>query len=134
MGIGLINFSQLFYSLIVRSSRPEVFLGKGVQKICSKFTIEHPWQSAISIKLQSNFIGITLRHGFSPVNLLQISKTTIFRRTPVDGWFWIVYESASSQSAVTSLVLHDMCWNLSLFLVWWTHSHQKSSNCWDLQR
>ena len=32
-----------------RSSHPEVFLGKGVLKICSKFTGEHPCQSAISI-------------------------------------------------------------------------------------
>ena len=30
------------------------FLGKGVLKICSKFSGEHPWQSGISIKLQSN--------------------------------------------------------------------------------
>ena len=34
----------------------EVFLGKVVLKICSKFTVEHLCQSAISIKLQSNFI------------------------------------------------------------------------------
>ena len=33
-----------------RSSHPDVFLGKGVLKICSKFTAEHPWRSAISIK------------------------------------------------------------------------------------
>ena len=38
-----------------RSSHPEVFLWKGVLKICSKFTGEHPCRSAISIKLQSNF-------------------------------------------------------------------------------
>ena len=30
---------------------------------CSKFTGEHPCRSAISIKLQSNFIEISLRHG-----------------------------------------------------------------------
>ena len=29
-----------------RSSRAEVFLGKGVLKICSKFTREHPCRSA----------------------------------------------------------------------------------------
>ena len=34
-----------------RSSRSEVFLGKGVLKICSKFTGEHPCRSVISIKL-----------------------------------------------------------------------------------
>ena len=31
-----------------------MFLRKGVLKICSKFTGEHPCQSVISIKLQSN--------------------------------------------------------------------------------
>ena len=36
-----------------RSSRPEVFLGKVVLKICSKFTGERPCRSVISIKLQS---------------------------------------------------------------------------------
>ena len=45
----------------------EVFLGKGVLRICSKFTGEHQCRSVISIKLLS-----TLRHGFSPVNLLHI--------------------------------------------------------------
>ena len=44
-----------------------MFLGKGVLKIFSKFTGEHPCRSAISIKLQSNFIKITLRHWCSPV-------------------------------------------------------------------
>ena len=39
-----------------RGSHPEVFLGEGVLKICGKFTGEHPCWSAISIKLQSNFI------------------------------------------------------------------------------
>ena len=52
-----------------RCSQEEVFLGKGVLKICSKFT-EHSCRSGISIMLQNNFIKITLRHGCSPVNLL----------------------------------------------------------------
>ena len=47
-----------------------MFLEKGVLKICSKFTGEHPCGSVISIKLQSK---ITLRHGCSPVNLLAVS-------------------------------------------------------------
>ena len=52
------------------SSHPEEFLIKGVLKICSKFTGEHPCRSAISIKLQSKFIEITFWHGCSPLNLL----------------------------------------------------------------
>ena len=56
----------------IRSSRLEVFLRKGVQKICSKCTGKHQCRSAILIKLESNIIETTLRHGCSPVNLLHI--------------------------------------------------------------
>ena len=57
------------------SSHPEVLLRKGVLKICTKFTGEHPCRSVISIKLQSNFIEIALRHGCSLVHLLDIFRT-----------------------------------------------------------
>ena len=33
----------------IRSSHPEVFLGRDVLKICSKFTGEHPYRSVISV-------------------------------------------------------------------------------------
>ena len=64
-----------------RSSPSQVFLGKGVLKICSKLTGEHACQNVISIKLQSNFIEITLRHGFSPVNLLHVFRTPFHKNT-----------------------------------------------------
>ena len=67
--VGVLSFSEV---AAYRSSLPEVFLRKGVLKVCSKFIGEHPWQRVISINLQSNFIDITLRHGCSPVNLLDI--------------------------------------------------------------
>ena len=51
-----------------RNGHPEVFLRKGVPKICGKFTGEHPCRSVISVKLLCNFIEIALRHGCSPVN------------------------------------------------------------------
>ena len=66
------------------SSHPEVFLGKDVRKICSKFTGEHPCRSVISIKLQSKFIEITIRHGCSPVNLLHIFRAAFPKNT--SGW------------------------------------------------
>ena len=69
-----------------RSSHPGMFLGKGVLKICSKFTGEHPCRKVISITLLCNFIEITLRHGCSPVNLLHIF-TNLFVRTPLGGCF-----------------------------------------------
>ena len=65
-----------------RNSHPEVFLGKGVLKICSKFTREHPCRSVMSIKLHSNFIEITLRHGCSSVNLSHIFRTPFTKNTP----------------------------------------------------
>ena len=40
--------------LIHRSSPPEVLLGKGVLKLCSKFTGEQPRRSAVSIKLAAS--------------------------------------------------------------------------------
>ena len=44
----------------------EVFLGKDVLKICSKFSGDHPRQSAITMKLQSSIIEIPLRHRCFP--------------------------------------------------------------------
>ena len=63
------------------SSPPEVFLEKGVLKICSKFTGEHQCQSMISIKLLCSFIEITLWHGRSPVNLLHVFRTPFIKNT-----------------------------------------------------
>ena len=60
-----------------RSSHPEVFLVKGVAKIFSKFTGKHSCRSVISIKLQGNFIEMTLRQGCSPINLLHIFRTPL---------------------------------------------------------
>ena len=74
----------------IRSSRPEVFLRRGVMKICSKVTGEHQSGSAISINLHSNFIEITLWHGCSPVNLLRIFRTPLLKNT--SGWLPQNYE------------------------------------------
>ena len=53
---------------IYRSSPPEVFLEKGVLKICRKFTEEHPYRSVISIKL----FAALLKSHFGGGVLLQI--------------------------------------------------------------
>ena len=58
-----------------------MFFGKGVLKIYSKSTGEHPCWSATSIKLQSNFNEITVRHGCSPVNLLHIFRIPFLKNT-----------------------------------------------------
>ena len=67
--------------IIFRSNRPEVFLGKGVLKLCSKFTGEYPCWSAISLNLLCNFIEIVLRYGCSPVNLLHIFRIPFLKNT-----------------------------------------------------
>ena len=69
---------------LTRSSRPKVFLGKGVLKIYSNFTGEHPCRSVISINLLCNFIEITFWHRCSPVNLLHIFRTAFPKNT--SGW------------------------------------------------
>ena len=70
-----------------RNNRPEMFLEKFVLKICSKFTGEQPCRSAISMRLRSNWIEITLRNVCSPVYLLHIFRTPFLKNT-CDGCFW----------------------------------------------
>ena len=68
---------------ISRSGRPGLFLRKGILKICSRFTGEHPCRSVISIKLLCNPVEIALQHGCSPVNLLHIFRTPFLKNTSV---------------------------------------------------
>ena len=63
--VGGFNISRTLF----RNNRPEVFLGKGVLKIYSKF------------------IEITLRYGCSPVNLLHIFRTPFPKNT--FGWVFL---------------------------------------------
>ena len=80
--IFLFTWSQLAsVDCIARSSPPLVFLRKAVLKICSKVTGEQPYRSVISIKLQNNFIEITLQRVCSPVNLLHIFRTLFHKNT-----------------------------------------------------
>ena len=67
--------------LFFRSSHLEVFLRKGVLKICSKFTWEHPCRSTISTKLLCSFIEITLQHECFPVNFGHIFRTSFSKNT-----------------------------------------------------
>ena len=86
-GSCFIRCNPIFASVILfiyKSSHREVFLGKGVLKICIKFTGEHPCQSAISIKLYSNFIEITLCNWCSPITLLHIFRIPFLNNT--SGW------------------------------------------------
>ena len=92
----IINMSDNTNLQRVRSSHPEVFLRKGVLKICSKFTREHPCRSTISIKFQSNFIEITLRHRCSLVTLLHIFRTPFLN----NAFGWLLLKGCSSGTAL----------------------------------
>ena len=74
-------------NLVFRSSPLEVLSNEGVLKLCRKFIGKHPCRGVISIKLQSNFIEITLWEGSSPVNLLNIFRSTFPRNT--SGWLFL---------------------------------------------
>ena len=79
--LSLSSSKNYFHFDKFRNSPPEMFLRKGVLKICSKFTGEQPCWIAISIKLQSNFIEIELWHGCSLINLLYIFRAPFPRNT-----------------------------------------------------
>ena len=72
-----------------RNSRPQGFLRKGVLRLCSKFTGQHPCRSVISIKLQNNFIEMILWHGCFPVNLLHIFRLPFPENTL--GWLLLEF-------------------------------------------
>ena len=96
-----------------KSSRPEVFLGKGYLRICSKFKGKHPFRNVISIKLLCNFIEIALRHGCSPVNSLYIFRTLFLRNISrglllegkLERWLipWLKYDKRTAQKMKFSI-------------------------------
>ena len=93
------------------SSYPEVFLRKGVLKICCKFTGEHPCHSAISKNLLCNVIEIALRHRCSPVNLPHIFRTPF----PWNTLGWLLLKVPFTWWGKPNLLL---LWALSFFTVY----------------
>ena len=84
----------------VQKQPPRGVLKKRCSDICSKFTGEVPCPSVISIKLQSNFIEIKLRHGCSPVNLLHIFRISFPRKTSE----WLFLNVACEKAVVWNSV------------------------------
>ena len=82
--IKFLNSLNAKQMLIFRSNPPEIFSGKDVLKICSKFTKEHQYRSVISIKMLCNFIEITLWRGCSLVTLLHDFRVP-FSKNPSGG-------------------------------------------------
>ena len=76
------NYEQIKTQNLYRSILSKEFLGKGVLKICSKLTREHPSQSVIQKMLPCNFVETRLRH--SSVSLLHIFRTPFLQKPPDD--------------------------------------------------
>ena len=126
-------FQKSFRSRSFRSSHSEVFLGKDILKICSRFKGECPCRSVILIKLLCNFIEITLQHGCFPINLLHIFRTPFLKNT--SEWLllsfffmlmlscvWVLsnklgfFVSCNTKIAWTSFFLLDLCVLICTFL------------------
>ena len=90
--------------MLSASLPPDVFLGKGVLKICSKFTEEHPCRGVISIKLLCKLIEITLPHEFSPVKLMHVSRATFYKNT--SGGLLLKSHDKSFHTILLSLANH----------------------------
>ena len=57
------------------------FFRKSVLKVCSQFTGDYPFYSAISIKLHCIFIEIALWHGCFPGNLMHFFRLIFHQNT-----------------------------------------------------
>ena len=83
-----------------RTIRLEVFLGKVVLKICSKFKGEHPSKSEFNI----------LHFGMGVLLYIKFAACTfsehIFLRTPLDGCFWYRLFSTLSNRIWKGVNLH----------------------------
>ena len=91
----------------VQKQPPRGVLRKRCSEICSKFTGEHPCRSVISIKLQSNFTEITLRHGCSPLNLLHVFWTPFPRNT--SGWLLLNVQITRINLKVSGIKWDERC-------------------------
>ena len=76
----------------------------------------HPWRSANSIKLQNNFIYITLRHGCSPVNLLHIFRTAFLKNTS-EGLLLLLCSGNTSKKQDCKIIV--FLWSSSCWLLIW---------------
>ena len=106
----------LLLLLLFRSSLPEVFLGNGILKICSKCTGEHLCRSMISIKSLCNFFEITLWHRCSPVYLLHIFRTPFPKNTYGRLLLAIITLFDGKASMIIYMLSNYYLWDLQLFL------------------
>ena len=99
--------------LLNSGSSPEVFLWKGVLKMCSKFTGEHPSRNTISMKLQ-NYWNQTSAWVFSCKFAAYLQNTFFWEHLWRDD---SVLSSCSVLSQLSLLkTLH--CWNCRIKVIY----------------
>ena len=97
--------------LINRSCHPEVFLRKGVSKMCRKFTAVHPCRSVFPKKLQGNFIETKCRGNITFFAYVALSKTPPPLPTKTLG-----FKKDRSRSKEISFLF-----NMFFFIIWRRH-------------
>ena len=86
-----------------------MFLKKGVLKIYSKFTGEHPSRSVISIKLLSH------------VNLLHIFRTPFPKNT--SGWLLLLSLVLQCRFVTQIILINDLDNIIMITVMYWYHYH-----------
>ena len=115
-----VYYILLYVSHISRSSHPDVFLVKGVPKICSEFIEE--LLSKCDFNLQSNFIKITLLHGCPSVKLLHIFKSHFSKNT--FGWLLLYVNPLSACVVLIQKPANGLSEQVSwLVSIWGQHWH-----------
>ena len=106
-----------------------MLLRKGVLKICSKFTGEHPCRSVISEKLLYNFIETILRHRCSPGNLLHDFRTLFPKNT--SGWLFLKWRWLVVWKA---LIAHrsTICWFRKWARIWIVSFETSNIKRWNI--
>ena len=114
------NFRGIFLITLFKNSLPQVFLRKGVLKICRKFTEEHPCRSVFSIKMESKF-GM----GFSNKFAAYFSEH-LFLRIPLDGCFRLLEDRCYVYQLTRinkNILILSFCWYIVIQITAFFSNH-----------
>ena len=94
--------NESFRSLYIDAALQRCSYEKVLWKYAKNLQENNPCRSAFWIKLQSNFIEIKLRHGYSPVNLLSDFRTPLTKNNSVG--LLLLYTGITSISCRAKLI------------------------------
>ena len=97
----LLTFWKLTHYLIFKAAVHRCSLDKVFWKYATNSQENTHCRSAISVKLQKNFVEITLRHGCSPANLLHIFRATFLKN--LSGWLLLDICTSKASSTFSKM-------------------------------